>query len=153
MSDARFEDGADLPLRLMAADAEDLQVLSALAQDAVFPVSEISWDRSARLFALLLNRVRWEDAPRDATERVQSVLTLSDVQAISSQGVDRSDTETVLSLLSIAFEPGEDGQGTVTLTLAGDGAIRVQVECLNVTLIDVTRPYLAPSGKTPSHPA
>ena len=61
-----------------------------------------------------------------------------------------------LSLLSLAFEPAADPQsdpgGHVLLTLAGDGAIRVQVEALEVSLRDVTRPYLAPSGKTPQHP-
>jgi hypothetical protein len=40
----------------------------------------------------------------------------------------------------------------VTLVLAGDGAIRASVECLDVTLKDVTRPYLAPSRHMPKHP-
>ena len=57
----------------------------------------------------------------------------------------------VLSLLSVAFEPGEDGTGRVVLTLAGDGAIGVDVEALEVTLRDVTRPYRAVSGKIPEH--
>ena len=33
--DARFEDGADRPVRLAALDAEDLRVISALVQDSV----------------------------------------------------------------------------------------------------------------------
>ena len=52
MSDARFEDGGDKPLRLKALDGEDLTVLSSLAQDAVFPASEMKWDRKARRFAV-----------------------------------------------------------------------------------------------------
>ena len=35
------------------------------------------------------------------------------------------------------------------LTLAGDGAVALEVEALEVTLHDVTRPYRAPSGKVP----
>ena len=58
MSDATFEDGGEKPLRLKALDVEDLGVLSGLVQDAVFPSSEIKWDRAARRFALLLNRFR-----------------------------------------------------------------------------------------------
>ena len=58
----------------------------------------------------------------------------------------------ILSLLSLAWEPGEDGTGRITLTLAGDGAIALDVECLNLSLQDVTRPYIAPSGKAPDHP-
>ncbi len=33
----------------------------------------------------------------------------------------------------------------MVLTLAGDGAIALEVEALDVTLKDVTRPYIAPS--------
>ena len=36
-----------------------------------------------------------------------------------------------------------DGAGHVLMTLAGDGAIRLDVEALEVTLKDVTRPYAA----------
>jgi hypothetical protein len=66
--------------------------------------------------------------------------------------VPRGDADTVLSLLSISFEAGEDGTGTVILTLAGDGAIALSVEALEVVLRDVTRPYVAPSHKAPQHP-
>ena len=59
--DARFEDGREVPLNLGALDADDLQVLSALAQDAVFPVTEMTWRAKDKRFAILLNRFRWED--------------------------------------------------------------------------------------------
>jgi len=79
------------------------------------------------------------------------VLVIDTVLRVSSQGVERSDADTILSLLSISFHPGEEGSGHVLLTLAGDGALRLEVEALDVTLKDVTRPYVAPSGKTPDH--
>lgn len=154
--DAKFEDADERPLHLKAEDAEGLEVISALAQDSVFPVTEMAWQSGQRRFALLVNRFRWED--REAAdragrpyERVQSVLAFDDVLGVRSQGVDRRDRDLVLSLLSVAFEPGQDGAGTVVLTLAGDGAIALDVECLDATLKDVTRPYIAPSRKVPSH--
>jgi hypothetical protein len=61
------------------------------------------------------------------------------------------DSDTVYSLLALTFEPGEDGGGALVLTLAGDGAIRLSVEALDVTLRDMTRPYRAPSGHRPTH--
>jgi hypothetical protein len=153
MEDARFEDGREAPLNLGALDADDLQVISSLAQDAVFPVTEMTWDRAARRFGLLLNRFRWEDAGRDrhAPERVQSVLAFDNVLQVSSQGVDRTDKDIILSLLSVTFEAGEDGAGHVLLTLAGDGAIRLSVEAIEATLKDVTKPYVAPSKSVPRH--
>ena len=156
MTDARFEDAEIGPLRLMADDAENLSVISALVQDAVFPITEMTYARSRHRFAVALNRFRWEDradAARGArpVERVQSLLVFDEVLAVHSSGIDRGQTDTVLSLLSVTFDPGADGLGRVTLTLAGDGAIALTVEALDVHLRDVTRPYLAPSGKVPDH--
>ncbi|MEL6619964.1 MAG: DUF2948 family protein [Pseudomonadota bacterium] len=151
--DARFEDGREAPLNLGALDADDLQVISSLVQDAVFPITEMKWDRTARRFALLLNRFRWEDEGRErhAPERVQSVLVFDNVMGVASQGIDRSDGDTILSVLSLAFEPTEDGAGYILLTLAGDGGIRLSVEAIGATLKDVTRPYVAPSRTAPEH--
>ena len=154
MSDASFEDGREAPLNLGAMDGEDLKVLSALAQDAVFPVTEMRWQPGARRFSILLNRVRWEDrgVERHGVERVQSLLVFDNVLQVSSQGIDRSDKEVILSLLSVDFTAGDDAPaGQVLLTLAGDGAIRLNVEAVEARLRDVTRPYRAPSGKRPTH--
>ncbi|MEX0366674.1 MAG: DUF2948 family protein [Ruegeria sp.] len=157
MADATFEDGREAPLNLGVEDAEDLKVVSTLTQDAVFPVTEMSWRPGEHRFALLINRFRWEDraaAERRGRpfERVQSMLVFDNVLGVASQGVDRTDKDVILSLLAVDFEASEDGAGQVLLTLAGDGAIRLAVEALDVTLKDVTRPYLAPSKLAPHHP-
>lgn len=156
MTDARFEEGGEAPLRLVAQDVEDLKVLSTLVQDAVLPATELVFDARRRRFALLLNRFRWEDRAEAervgrAYERVRSVLVVEDVLKVQSFGFDRADKDLVLSLLDIDFTPGGDGTGRVTLTLAGDGALALDVETLEVRLDDVTRPYRAPSGKVPRH--
>ena len=154
--DARFEDGREAPLNLGALDGEDLQVISALVQDAVFPITEMTWRARERRFAILLNRFRWEDRDnaekrRRDVERVQSVLVIDNVLKVASQGVDRSDKETILSVLSLEFEATDESAGNLTLTLAGDGALRLTVEALEVSLRDVTRPYIAPSKQVPDH--
>lgn len=151
--DARFEDGGETPLALRALDAGDLKVLAALVQDAVFPAGEMRWDRRARRFALLLNRFRWEQAGRRTPpERVRALMVIRDALRVSSQGVPQDDPDLVLSLLTLEWHPGEDGTGRIVLVLAGDGAVAVDVEAMDVTLNDVTRPYAAPSGKAPDHP-
>ena len=154
--DATFEEGQERPLNLGALDQDDLQVVSALIQDAVFPASEMIWKASQRRFAILLNRFRWEDGSlRDATghaaERVQAVLSIDNVLGIASHGIDRASKDLVFSALSLQFDPDQDTVGTVLLTLAGDGAIRLSVEALEVRLKDVTRPYTALSKNVPDH--
>lgn len=152
--DATFEDGRERPLNLGARDAEDLKVVSALVQDAVFPITEMVWRASERRFAVLVNRFRWEDGARErhGPERVRSLLVVDNALRAASQGIDRNDRDLVLSVLALTFEPDGDGGGQVLLTLAGDGAIRLDVEALEVTIKDVTRPYRAPARKAPSHP-
>lgn len=158
MVDASFDDGREAPLNLGAESVEDLTVVSSLVQDAVFPANEMSWRAAERRFALLLNRFRWEDQTNAekrgrAYERVQSLLVIDTVLGVSSQGMDRKDKDVVLSLLSVSFEPTEEGSGHILLTLAGDGAIRLKVEAVQLSLRDVTRPYVAPSKQIPGHNA
>ena len=59
--DARFEDGDDKALNIGAFDHRDLEVVSSLIQDSIFPTSEIKWLKKVNKLALLINRFRWED--------------------------------------------------------------------------------------------
>lgn len=153
--DARFQDGDDAPLRLMAQDARDLQVLASLAQDAVFPITEMTYAKRQHRFALLLNRFRWEDSPAAARtgrpfERVRSLLVFETVLSVRSQNLDRGDKDAVLSLLSVGFTPNDQG-GAVEIVLSGGEVVLLEVEAIEVTLTDVSRPYRANSGQAPAH--
>ncbi len=150
--DARFMDGTETPLRLRALEPDDLQVISALVQDAVFPASETAWRARERRFAILLNRFRWEVPDRRPPERVRSLLVIDDVMKVRGRGVKPDDGKPVLSLLSLGFEAEGDGTGKILLTLSGDSAITADVEALDVMLKDVTKPYIAPSRSAPNHP-
>ena len=152
MADARFEDGANRPVNLVARDGADLGVISALVQDAVLSSGDLRYQKSRRRFALLINRFRWEDTAGHAPERVRSLLVLDGVTVVQGLGIKQSESGLVLSLLSLDWAPGVDGSGLVTLTFAGDGALALGVEALEVSLKDVTRPYLAPSRLVPKHP-
>ena len=153
--DARFQDGDDAPLRLIAQEVRDLEVMASLVQDAVFPITEMTYAKRQHRFALLLNRFRWEDtsaAKRTGRpfERVRSLLVFETVLGVRSQTIDRGAKDAVLSLLSIVFAPSDQG-GVVDITLSGGGAISLQVEALEATLTDVSRPYRANSGQAPAH--
>lgn len=153
MSDARFEDAGGRPVRLWATDAEDLQVVSALCQDAVLSGADMRWSAGARRLDLLLSRFRWESGAGPA-ERVRAVLTATDVAGVRGQGVVPGDRDVVLSLLALDWVPeGGDGStaGALRLTFAGDGLVEARCDCLDVTLRDVARPHAAVSGRAPSH--
>jgi hypothetical protein len=156
MADARFEDVDERPLRLRAESPQDLVVISALVQDAVTEGTRAAWMPRRRRFSLMLNRFRWETAERCRRdgrpfERVQSLLCIDQALKVRAHGIDPRNRDVVLCVLAVAFEPGPDGAGTVTITLAGDGAFAVDVECLEVSLTDVTQPYLARASAPPAH--
>ena len=151
MTDASFRDADPAPLRLQALDAEDLGVVASLTQDAVTTRADLSFLRTRRRFAALLNRFRWE-LGGGRPERTRTMLVIENALAVRSQGLPADDPDLVLSLLDVTFDGEPDGPGRVTLTLAGDGLIEVEVEALEATLTDVTRAYAAPSGRAPSHP-
>ena len=154
--DAGFNDALDRPLNLGAQDAEDLQVISSLTQDAVLTIDDLKWSRAGRQVVFLLKRFRWEDVElakqqgRDP-ERVQSLLVIQNATGLASQGIDRKQADVVLSLMSLEFSGAEDGVGDLVLTFSGDGALKVQADGLDVALRDVTRPYVAPSKQVPNH--
>ena len=60
-------------------------------------------------------------------------------------------TRYFLQLLALSFDALDEVSGWLRLHLSGGADLRLQVEALDVSLRDVTRPYLAPTGKKPSH--
>lgn len=152
--DAHFHEGAENPLLLGAESGEDLKVIAALSQDGVGKVGEAAYLRSKRRFVILFNRFRWEDKvaaerARRPYERVRAALTIENAFAVKARGIRLQESDSVYNLLDLGFEPGADGQGVVTLALSGGGAIRVEVEALDVTLEDLSRPWEARGA--PSH--
>jgi hypothetical protein len=116
-------------LRLRAADAEDLAVISACLQDALVSVRDLAYDRDARTFLLVANRFRWEagdaDAPEGAPfERILCGVAFNAVDGVAYRGFQRSEEDRILSLLALRAVPGPAGV-TIELDFAGDATIRL----------------------------
>ena len=137
------------PLRLLAEDAQDLQVISAALQDAVVKVGDILHEPGPRRLTVVLNRFRWEGGRR---ERVRAALQLGGVLDVKSRRIRREARTAVLSLLAVSFEPAgreEDPAGTVVLTFAGGGDLRAEVEAIDAVLLDLSAPW--PTPRAPRH--
>jgi hypothetical protein len=137
-------------LKLTAADAEDLGMLSARLQDAAGKLKDFVWLPKQRRFAALVNRFRWEEAKGPGT-RVRSTLRFDGVSQVQSSHVKRGAPEAVISLLAVTFTPNGEGDpaGVIELVLAGGGTIRLTVECIDAELADMTSSWAA-RGK-PDH--
>jgi hypothetical protein len=137
------------PLRLLAHDADDLQVLSAALQDAIAKVGDIRFDPADRTLTLALNRFRWEAEGEVRHERVRAALQIGSALSVQARNIKREPKDAVVELLAIAFDPADAPGGSVLLSFAGDGDLKVEVECLDVALADVSAPW--PSRHAPKH--
>ncbi len=137
-------------LKLAAADAEDLQILSARLQDAVGQLKNFIWLPKKRRFAAVVNRLQWEAGGKT---RVRAGLHFDGVLKVQSHKVKLGAGDAVVSLLALRFEPNgsEDPGGAIEIVLAGGGAIRLTVECIDAELSDMTDAWAA-RGK-PDHEA
>lgn len=144
-------------LKLIALDAEDLQVLSAHLQDAVLRVADMAYLPREYRFAAIANRFDWLSAVTEKGgekhyERRRTALRFERVMSAQLHGIDLADKSAVLSLLAIGFDPtGVDSpEGNVTLHFAEGAAIRLQVECIEAELKDLGPVWQAKS--IPQHP-
>jgi hypothetical protein len=135
-------------LKLLAEDAEDLAVVAAALQDAVGKIGDIRYEPAARRLTLVLNRFRWEAQGRSG-ERVRAGLQFGGVLAVQARKLRRDAPEAVVELLTIEFEPGEAPGGSIVLTFAGGGDLKLEVECIDAALADLTDPW--PAKRKPKH--
>lgn len=134
------------PLRLLAEDPDDLAIVSAALQDAVAKVGDIVFEPRARRLTIAFNRFRWEAGAR---QRVRSALQVGGVLAVQTRKIRRERADAVVELLALAFEPADPPGGVLTLTFAGGGDLRAQVECVDAVLADLSAPW--PTPRTPGH--
>ncbi len=135
-------------LVLAAEDAEDLEIFSARLQDAVGQIKDFVFLPKRRRFAAVLNRFKWEKAERGrdgGNVRVQSGLHFDDVLSVKSKNLKASSPDAVVSLLTIRYAPnsGDDSGGTVELYFSGGGVIRLEVECIDAGLSDMSGEWAA----------
>jgi hypothetical protein len=132
------------PLRLMAGDAEDLGIVSAVLQDAVAKLGDFAFLPAERRYAFVANRFLWEcaaDRKNGPFARVRAGVHFDDVKSAQFQNLRTDAKDAVVELLAIKFEPGEDGAGVIVLDFAGGGAVRLEVESVNAYLSDISEPW------------
>jgi hypothetical protein len=137
-------------LKLLAQDEEDLKIISAHLQDAVMRVGDMVYLPKKRRFVAVMNRFCWEDCgEHEPGERVLTGLHFDGVLKVQSRGVRQDEPEAVAGLLAIHFARGQDGSGNIDLVLCGGGLIRLDVECIDACLSDITEPR--PAIARPAH--
>lgn len=133
-------------LKLIALDAEDLDVISATTQDAIVRTAEMGYARADKRFALLMNRFAWEDGHKGGSKtgiRKRAALHFDHVTAVKAAGFDPAAPEGTLELLTIRFSEINSPSGHIDLAFAGGGTVRLEVEVLEARLADLGAAWAA----------
>ena len=152
----------DALLKLRAEDEDDLAVVSAVVQDALISVKDLTYDRAARSFTLVANRFCWEGKPGEANgasfERTLCAVSFADVERVSYRGFRRRDDERILSLLAIRLDnkprgdkPRGDKSRAIDLEFSGGATLRLNVAAIRVHATDIGEPW--PTPWQPDHDA
>ncbi len=138
------------PLKLIAKDLEDLQILAAHLQDALLPLISINYDSKAKEFTTLTNRFCWEHEPIEHEgsplyHRVHSGLTIHNVKRVLYKGFDQHGKHQTLNLLTIHGEK----PGALHMVFSEGHEIRLEIDELHCHLGDVQQPW--PTRHKPKH--
>ena len=129
-------DDANLPdtrLLLLAQEADEVPLISALVQDAILRPADVAYDRRARRLVLLLDRYRWE-----ANDRTRVQLRGWTDFGAHDPGI------TILELLAFIIE-----DDVLTIAFAAGPTLRVSTECVDIILEDLSPPWRA--TRKPEH--
>ena len=140
------------PLKLIAFDKDDLEIISAHLQDAVINVGEIIWRPSEQRVVIPLCRFDWVSAESEKPEyrRRLAALRFERVGAFKARNIDPAARAVVLNLLSVDYAEADAPTGYITLNFSGGAAIRLDVECLESELVDLGPEWV--TAHRPGHP-
>lgn len=140
---------AETLLKLKAESIEDIEVLSALLQDALVPSGGILHDLKTGSFSLLLYRLNQEALCQASSQfsRRKSFLEIFDITHLQCQYIDPSDPFDPLVLLAFSYK-----NGAFEFTFSGHKKLRALSAQSPVFLTDteVSWPtFFEPTHETP----
>jgi hypothetical protein len=144
-------------LKLVALDRDDVAVVSAHLQDGIVKVADVHWRPAEHRLVLAVGRFDWEAAqgPQPEYRRRLAALRFDRVLACKCRNVQPHAKDAVLNLLAVEFEETDAPAGVVTLVFSGGAALRLEVECLEVELVDLGPCWTAavcPNHMAEQHP-
>ena len=158
-------------LRLRARDVEDIGVLAAVLQDALVPLTDVTFQKSQKRFVMVANRFMWEDAgvaqpqdepalvteppdegdaafedegPEPRFQRVNCGVRFDQVGNVRFRAIDMKQRAQILNLLTMSRDP--DG---ITMLFSDGAAIRLLGRRIEVHLEDLGEPW--PTDWRPAH--
>lgn len=137
------------PLKLKATHHEQIDVISALLQDAIFHINMCSFDEDNKnCLRLLFNRFCWEceDGDNLLHYRIHTTLYIHDVKAIyANQQMKKHTTKNFLNLLGIHSTNDRE----LIFLFSENKQVKVEVDDILVYMQDINNPWT--TYTTPRH--
>jgi DUF2948 family protein len=139
------------PVKFVALDKDDLEVLSTHLQDAEVKVADVHWRPQQKRLVIGVARFDWVGAAssRPDLRRCRSALRFERVLTCKCKHVNPAGKGAILNLLAVEFAEADSPAGVVTLTFSGGATLRLEVECLEAELADIGPTWTAAS--CPAH--
>ena len=148
-------------LRLMARDADDVGVLSALLQDAIVPGSDMNFDRRLHEFVIVANRFCWEMEPCSNVkssdgkliyERRLCGIRIARVRSVKHYNWPEVRQYELFNLLAFGLvDMAEQQKGGTVLQFefSGGSSLRLNVDDVDIVLADLDVGH--PTSLQPGH--
>tara|TARA_B100001540_G_C15320893_1_gene423566 strand:- start:87 stop:485 length:399 start_codon:yes stop_codon:yes gene_type:complete len=118
--------------KIIAKDANGLQVISACCSGGKVKVDEIKFLKKNKLFLISIERLSKEI---DKKQKIKSICKFEFVDSVKSKNIDQSEKNTILELLAInLFKVRENFE--ITLLFSNNAFITLCTEVLEITLED-----------------
>ena len=140
------------PVKFIALDRDDLEVVSTHLQDALVKVADILWRPQEKRLVVALDRFDWascECAKKPELRRCRSALRFERVNCCKCRHVNPAGKDAVLNLLAVEFSETDAPGGVVSLIFSGGAVLRLEVECLEAELADLGPSW--PAAARPVH--
>ena len=140
------------PVKFIALDRDDLEVVSTHLQDALVKVADIIWRPQEKRLVVALDRFDWascECSKKPELRRCRSALRFERVNCCKCRQVNPHGKDAVLNLLAVEFSETDAPGGVVSLIFSGGAVLRLEVECLEAELADLGPSW--PAAARPVH--
>lgn len=134
----------DTRVRLRAASVSDVEVISALLQDAIIPGEDMTFDRAGRRFVMVANRFCWDRPPLEGVtsesgapiyQRRLCGVRIEGVNGVESAGMPATRRGALLNLLAITVADAADARVEI---LFSDGvSLRLAVDGISILAEDL----------------
>ena len=132
-------------LKLHAQSSDDIEMLSALLQDALIAGADMVFDKAENTFMLVANRYCWELQDAGQKMRCMCGVKFGTIGAVRTRGMTADKTQ-FYNLLAIEYDKAAQH---IMLVFSGGVGIQLEVSSIMIIVRDLAEPH--PSFARPDH--